>query len=229
MTKTLYISIFLFLQFQFTNAQLLDSVSVTDPIGDQLAIIAWQNNSSNLAFESNKGVVEQRLKVSKFRFFEGLGFRFNLNEFTINPNPEINNFYPRYNFGYSFGLGQVMDIAQATKLAKSQLVELQLKLRQDSLVLRSNVLQQYENYKMRKELMLMAREKVININSELKIVEQEYSDGAADISEYNRVLELYTSARSNEITATNEFVISQIKLEELLGMSLQDVMKEFGN
>ncbi len=218
--------ILLIVQISILKGQQMDPSLAIDPKGEQLAKIAWEKSSFNKLYESNKQVAEHSMNSSKFSFLEGMGFSLNVNEFTINPVPGNNNFYPRYNFGYSFSIGQIMDMAGDVKEAKNQILKLDYERIEDSLRVRSNVLQKYEAYKLSYELMQMAKENVINVNSELGVIERDYSEGKVDIAQYKMIQDAYTSARSQELNAINAFFIAKIQLEEVLGMSLESAFRQ---
>ena len=84
------------LQVDFIMAQMRDTtVFFSENIGAQLAIIAWENSPLKQLYESDVSITESELRISRLTWLDGLSVGSNINEFTINPPPDRNNFYPR--------------------------------------------------------------------------------------------------------------------------------------
>jgi outer membrane protein TolC len=66
----------------------------------------------------------------------------------------------------------------------------------------------------------MVTEDALSIN---KNIEQQFKNGDVGIEDYNRATSFYNTERIKELTAKSELEISEINLEELLGVKLEDV------
>jgi outer membrane protein TolC len=100
-------------------------------------------------------------------------------------------------------------IEQAESMARLQKNEVrQLVIKQfNELILKQNILKIKANY-------------MALINTNVMMVEKEFQNGVVAISEYSRVMGIYTSAESDFETARVEFLTAYMLLEEFVGFKL---------
>lgn len=195
-------------------------------VKEMLISIAWQNSSLRKTSISNSAIKQIEIKNNKFTWLDGVWIGANINEFTINPpnDTDRNFFYPRYNFGYRLSYGELAQSISENKKDKKEIENILYQSHADSIKLRANVLRSYEMYLLTKELLQMEEEKLISINSELSVVEKEFTEGTTDISEYNELLSNYNAAKTDVAKAKYQYSVAIISLEELLGCKLAEAL-----
>lgn len=206
-------------QIQFSG----DSLWNREVVKEHLVKVAWENSGER----KNNLVSEDLLEVDanrKFRWLDGLSVGSNINEFTLNPPPNQNNFFPRYNFGFRLSYGQINDIFNGNEKTRIQLESIKHQLETDSVKLRADVLRSFETFKLMEDLLKISQEKQISVKAELDFVEKEFTAGNKDLDEYNDIQDLFKSANENVLRAKYNYAMARINLEEIIGMDYEDAI-----
>lgn len=218
-------------------------------LGERLVQLAWENNPTNKAVLQEKNVARENVRLARWSFLDNVYGIYNVNEFTYgknvgevtikpnNPDPNIpdevtgipvggaygNPFYPKYNFGIRITLGDFVRIPLQTKRAKDQFNIAEENINARKVELRSLVLVAYQNYLMNRELFKIQTEVTEDANAAFSLAEKKFKDGDLTFEEYNEGLQVYNAERVKKITSENAFLISKIKLEELVGVRMEDI------
>ena len=193
-------------------------------IEEQFVKIVWENSPVRKTNIKNSEILKSTIRSSRLSWLNGIFISTNINEFTIDPPANRNNFYPRYNFGYRLSYGDISGSVSNTKQGKLQLSNNDYLQEMDSIRIRSEFLRRFENLKYTEELLKLSGEKLTNINRELEIVEKEFSEGTKELSEYNRMLDLHRVAVAEEARVKHEHSTAIINVEEIIGISLEEAI-----
>lgn len=193
---------------------------------EKLVQLAWQNSPTSEILNHEVTSSNLRIKQSKFNWLDNFRITGNLNEFNINNYSEPNSlagFYPRYNVSAFVSLGTIFTNPLKTKIEKQGL-EINLQnINQQKLLIRSKVMSTYQVYLSNKEIFEIRSQIMEDLSSDFKLKEQNFARGEISLLEYNAILDRLNQQKINKVLAEKDFLISQIELEELIGMKLIDV------
>lgn len=206
------------------NKIILPSKTQDIEIAERLVQLAWQNNPQNSIVKNNVTIAEKELNQAKVFWLSKVRIAGNVNEFTLDPNNERSEFYPRYNFGLMFTLDDFTNGAAIKKISQAQLMNAQEEVNSQKLVIRGEVLRRYEVYKLNLEKFKIQNEATEDAYSNYLRTEQRFKNGEIDMVEFNRSTSQYNSEKINKLTVESELSISKINLEELIGVDLDEVM-----
>ncbi|MEM9339231.1 MAG: TolC family protein [Bacteroidota bacterium] len=213
----------LFIQFYSAFSQDGRATYEGDAVIERLIEIAWENSIYHQAYPGDLDLAKTALKVAKLGWINGLSVGGNLNEFSISPPQDGNVFFPRYNIGVGFSVGQILGTKAEVAKSKNQLTRLDLQRKQDSLILRSEVRRRYKMYQTTETLLQMAEKHLIRTTSELELVEERFSEGSVDMVTYMEIIELHTTTEKSLVRAESEHALAKINVEEFLGIPLEEV------
>lgn len=195
----------------------------TEDFAEKLVRIAWSNYPQNEIIKRNVTVASHEVTQAKMQWLDIITIQGNLNEFTIKGSDDIPVFFPRYNFGASISLGMFGDIPAEIKKSKEKFKIAEAELNMQKLALRGEVLRRYYNYLLSKELMENQIKLTENTYSSFSIAEQRFKNGEITLQEYNISLEKYNQEVINQAKSDNEYNITKVNLEEILGVELESI------
>jgi outer membrane protein TolC len=216
------------------NKIILPKTVENNDLGERLVQIAWDNNPNNKVALKQKEVAVQNLRLARWQWLDNIYGMANYNEYVVketdptvtqNPNyiEKYNPFWPMYNIGVRLSLGDLVSNPVRTKKAKEEVSIASENINARKLQLRSLVLTHYQNYVMNKELLKIQNEIAEDANAAFSLAEQKFKDGDLSFEEYNKALKAFNEERVRRITAENSFMLSKIKLEEIIGVRMEDV------
>lgn len=186
-----------------------------------LVQLAWMNNPNNENL--SKGVIIERDKVvlEKQSWMNGVTASFNLNE--GNFVQQSNLFFPIYNLNASISLGTIMSTPHKVKIAKQNVKIAENKVNQQKLQLRAEVLRRYQTYLSSIEILKVRTQAVEDVRVMQTMVIRKFEQGLSTVEEYTQALKSYNEAVEGKTAAENDIVMARISLEELIGLSLDEI------
>jgi Outer membrane efflux protein len=134
-----------------------------------------------------------------------------------------NIFFPRYNLGINVNLGTIMTQKPKNRIRERELHMIEHQLNQRKLRMRAETLERYENllaaneiYKTRVQIEQDAKANYVLVGSLYKTDEMTFV-------EYNEASSLYFSAVETRIKTESERRIALIRLEEIIGLTWDQV------
>jgi outer membrane protein TolC len=195
-----------------------------DDIKAQLILLAL-NNSQVVAADANVRIAEIARKKANSSFLSSVSVGGNINEFVINNSPAA-SFFPKYNFGITVPF-DVFAKAKAEKRTTEELITVNKS--QKILIgeaLKAKVLMQYENYKEKKELLLLQRIILDDEAAAYEKAQRDYKDEAITIDEMNKVYREMIGAKASLTTKEKELNIAIIEIEQTIGVPLTTVLEK---
>lgn len=190
----------------------------------KLVELALQNPGiTKYAINKEINKYDKRIVTSQWlNHFSAAG---NLNEFTINGNAN-NTFYPRYNFGVMLPIGNLMKIPNETKRAKAEGRLLDKARESDVLAIKAKVLDLYEDYAANKQLYELHAPIMEDALQHFSQLEEKFRNGTDNVSleQYKEAYRAYNGEMVRKIELDKLLRKSKIDLEEIVGMSLEEVM-----
>jgi len=229
--KTRILNILLFVCIINLHAQDIDYNTIILPdnaanvdFADKLVQIAWKNNPENEILRRNIRISKHNLNLAKWSWLDNFSVQGNFNEGNVDPPEEaVNRFFPRYNLGARITLGFFVNTPQNTKIAREHLRISEESLNSRKLEIRSEVLRRYQEYLTNQALLKIQSQVSEDSYASFSLVEERFKNGEASLNEYNRALQDYNNQESKKVIARNQFIISKIDLEELIGVKLESI------
>lgn len=155
----------------------------------------------------------------------------NVNEFTLKQQrgDVNNNFYPRYNFGVSVPLGNLVAIPNEIKRVKANSRLLDVQKESDAMTIRSKVLKAYEDYAANKQLVELQQPLLEDALNHYKRIEEKFSAGEKDVSveAFNEAYRMYNGEMVKKVTLERDLRQSKIDLEGMIGgITLEEVLRQ---
>lgn len=202
-----------------------------DPLAKQLVLLALENadiKTSQYQVEE----AEEQLKLAKNEWWNQVVLSGNINEYSINPPPKNGGYYPyypRYNFGGTIPFGIFTTHTHKVRAAKKALAiaeeQKTLKMQQ----VKTEVLTAYQDYLMYKQQLITENTLVENLYNVYVQAEQKFRNGQISIDEYNKALQTYNGELNNKLTLQRDLNVSKLKIEELIGVPLENVLRAVDN
>lgn len=205
------------------NKIILPKEAVTEDMGEKLVRIAWENHPSNESVKKNREIASKEVNLARWSWLNQISGRGNLNEFTINPDPLRNNFFPRYNFGVTIPLGIVVETTNNTKIAKLEYDRADLEIKNQKLIVRNQVLKAYQNFLMTEKLLKLKNEITENEYTNFLSEEEKFENGTVTLEEYRIATKAYNAELESKIIASNKYENAKLELEMLIGVPLEEV------
>ncbi len=220
--------------FQLTNLQAqrtnFDKVVIplerlTRDYKEKLVQLAWANNPDNKVLEHEVKIAEIDKKAAKTIWLESVQASFNLNEGNFRSEDQAggNLFFPKYNFSASLSLGALFKTSSETKRAEQQLDIAHHRVNQRKLLIRAETLSRYEDYLTAIEMLKLRTQAVEDFYATFLAVSKKFKESRSSLEEYNQASTTYYTALENKLRGESEVNLKKISLEEIIGVSLEEV------
>jgi len=203
---------------------IVDENNINDDIREKLVQLAWKNHPMNQLIIKDYEIAKITLTQTRWSWLDQFGVQGNINEFTINPNPDINLFYPRYNFGVTIPLGILVTLPTSTKVANKELEKADLEIKQQMLITRNQVLKAYQNYLMYEQIYTLRSNIAEEEYANFLIIEEEFENGEVTLEKYREANNGYIIELEKRINAKNQLENAKLDLEMLIGVKFEDVI-----
>lgn len=210
-----------------SNAQVIDFDTLIAPLEqpeylfeEYLVQLAWVNNPENRKFDHLKAIAENNIKLAKWEWTENIFATFNVNEGNIGGTGE-SVFFPRWNITATFSLGSIVNTPKRVANEKERRDMGALDRDQRKLKVRADVLSEYVKYSQMADV-LLARVAAEEDSEEIyTLMSNLFRSGEEDFESYNIAAQGYHNAREKTILVQNEKRIFKLRLEALIGISLE--------
>lgn len=206
------------------NKIIIPEEILVDDLGERLVQLAWKNNPSNLAVIKDNEIAQVVLVQQKWSWLNQITVAGNLNEFTVNPNPDNNILFPRYNFGVSIPIGIVVSNPTNTKIARRELEKSELAIKQQKLLIRNQVLSAYQDYLMYEQIYRFKSDLTEDVYADFLAVEQKFEDGEVTLEVYKATSKIYISQLEAKVMAKNQLESAKLAIELLIGVNLEEIL-----
>lgn len=148
----------------------------------------------------------------------------NVNEFVINNSPAA-NFFPKYNFGVAVPFDIFAKTSNEKRVGDENIkIARALKIQNEN-ALKSEVLSRYETFKEQKDLLTLQNITIANNLSDYQAAQKNFSDGVITIEDLNKYYQVYVAEKIKIISTTKDFNIARIRLEELIGIPIENALQ----
>jgi outer membrane protein TolC len=168
---------------------------------------------------------DYQLKKAKTGWLSAISGTYNLNQFNIQGNSQYNNFYPRYNFGLMVPFDIVTRTSNDIKIAKQNVgvaeAEKTLRYRE----IKAKILTKYEDYLMYQQKLEFQSQITQDERTAFLNAEKSFGEGTIKQEDYNKAYRAYSEEKSKMVELQRNYNVIKIDLEELVGMTMEEVQK----
>ncbi len=230
-----------------TKAQVIDFDTLIAPLEqpeilfeEYLVQLAWVNNPENRKSDNLKAIAENNIKLAKWEWVDNIFATFNLNQGNIRGNFIYDNlgqiildpdtgdpvrnpqvFYPVWNLTASIPLGTFITRPKRVDNERERLRMVQLDEDQKKLRVRAEVLSEWVKYSQMADVLLARVAAEEDAEEIYTLMSNLFRSGEEDFESYNIAAQGYHNAREKTILVQNEKRIYKLRLEELIGISLE--------
>ncbi|RYF85939.1 MAG: hypothetical protein EOO03_12545 [Chitinophagaceae bacterium] len=189
----------------------------------KLVKLALENPTMHIA-AANQRIAEAELAKAKLSWLNSFAAGANVNEFVIQGSAAA-SFFPKYNVGVSLPFDVVTRLKRDKKVARENIVISNENAKDRQNFLKAQVLIAYENYKEKKEMVLLQKSSIEYDFSAYEAAQANYTAGDISMEEMNKTHQSYLSERAKLLTKEKELNIAIIDLEQLIGVPLSKALQ----
>jgi outer membrane protein TolC len=206
------------------NKIIIPAETNVSDFSEKLVQLAWNNHPSNQIILKDYEIAKVSLSQAKWTWMDQISASGNLNEFTLNPDQNLNTFFPRYNFGVTIPLGIFLNVPTNTKIAQRELEKVDLEIKQQKLLLRNQVLKAYQNFLMYEQILKLKSELLEDERSTYLTVEAKFENGEISLTDYKDALKDFNAELEEHIKAKNSYENAKLELELYIGLNLEEII-----
>lgn len=192
---------------------------------EKLVQLAWKNHPSNQLLSNNLQVAKHDTKIVASEWLNTIRITGNLNEFTIDQSDPNNRaqFFPRYNFGVQIPLGIFSGTSNQVKKGRQLEQVAQHTIDAQKLAVRAQVLMDYNNYLMYREILNLKSQELEEATSSFVLLEQRFKSGEEKYDRYSAGLSALNKVKIDRVQAQTNYLNAKLELEQLIGIKLEEV------
>lgn len=192
----------------------------------RLVRLAWQNYPLNRTYDANMKIAEAKVKEEKMGWLDPLTLNLNYGEphFQANKDTTFNSiFFPRYMLSLNLNVGRVFSTPHRVKQAEQQREIAAANYDAQKLRLRAEVIARYRTYLTNLELLKLRIKSQEDAYSTYLDLTQKFQQGTVDLEIFTQSALAYNHATEEKIQAEGDVAITKARLEELIGVKLEEV------
>lgn len=193
-------------------------------VRERLIQLALQNPDFEIA-DRKINIANYELKQAKGDWLGFIAPNLNLNEFTVKPKSSNNFFLPLWNVGVTVPLNYFSQRKNEVKVARENMYIAQAQKNERFREIRAKVLTKYEDYLMYRDLLELQNRVTQDAYVYYKQRESDFADNLIEIDDFNKAFALYKEQQEKKLQAFRNLNVAKIELEQLIGVSLDDVLK----
>ncbi len=235
-------------QVQFDT--LITTLDEAADFEDYLVSLAWINNPANRILDHNINIAESDIKIARRDWANDIALTFNLNENNLARRTSLTKesivlledaglgyladltslgAFPRYNLGVSFNLGRLITLPKNVDVAKERLEIEKVSLDQQKMEIRSAVLRLYQAHTQAFEIYKIRKKAEQDAEEIFQLMKSRFREGTVKFEEFSRSSSSLQDSRESVIDAQGELDLTELLLEEMIGITLEQAREYFGS
>jgi len=198
---------------------------MVDSVAEKLVAMAMINARVSAA-ENAVSASEYEFKRSRTAFLNNIAIAGNLNEFSLRSSAASDPLnqstqYPRYNIGVVLPLGLFINNGKQTKASYYRYEVAADQARIEKQNIRKEVLIQYEDYLMNKQLLALQQSSLQDAKILLSRHEEKFAEGEITLEQYTATSKQYNAEKVRVVNLIRELKVIVAELEALIGMNIE--------
>ncbi|MEM1123411.1 MAG: TolC family protein [Bacteroidota bacterium] len=192
---------------------------------DKLVQWAWYNSPENLIYKEEIAIRAKKVGLTWWELLDATA-SFNLNEGNIQPTLTSDNlFFPRYNFGLTLNLSNILGMPAKKKIAEHELKIAELAESQQKLNVRGEVLRRYTDYELAVEILKYKTQAAEEAQSVYTLVSERFEDDKEDFKDFTAASANFHRANEAKAIAQANVNKARVSLEEMIGIPWEKAVK----
>ena len=203
---------------------------------EHLVQLAWMNSPENKVLDYEVAIAREEKKIQRWDWTKDLTAQLNYNEAHFvqdffpppadDDNPLVQSLiFPRFNLGARFDLGTILNYKKEKQISHLKLLIAESTVDQQKLLVRAKVLEQYKGYLGAEEIYAIRLQAEADANQSYQLAASLFKAGEAKFEEFTAAATSYFAAKESSLNAKIDIEMTRIKLEELIGVSLEAARK----
>ncbi len=213
------------------HAQQTDFDFVVQPVeakardfSEYLVQLAWLNSPESAIAQDEVKVAQDEAKNTRKEWMRDVQATFNLNEANLRGVDSLGNvFFPRYNFGVSVNLFNIVSQGNKNKISKREIKIAEHKVNQRKLAIRAETLSRYASFKLAREIVKTRTLMEQEVYTNFVLVQQLYKTDEKTFEEYIASSSAYYQAQEARMKAENDVLLAKYQIEEIIGLKWEQV------
>jgi outer membrane protein TolC len=213
------------------HAQQTDFDFVVQPVeakardfSEYLVQLAWLNSPESAIAQDEVKVAQDEAKNTRKEWMRDVQATFNLNEANLRGVDSLGNvFFPRYNFGVSVNLFNIVSQGNKNKISKREIKIAEHKVNQRKLAIRAETLSRYASFKLAREIVKTRTLMEQEVYTNFVLVQQLYKTDEKTFEEYIASSSAYYQAQEARMKAENDVLLAKYQIEEIIGLKWDQV------
>ncbi len=191
---------------------------------EYLVQVAWLNQPESAIAQDEVKNAQDEEKNTRKEWMRDVQATFNLNEGNLRGSDSLGNvFFPRYNFGVSVNLFNILSQKNKNTIAKRDVRIAEHQVNQRKLAIRTETLMRYAQYKLAKELFKTRTLAEQEASANYLLIQQLYKTDEKTFEEYTTASVAYYQAQEGRMKAETDVMLAKFRLEEMLGIKWEQV------
>ncbi len=195
-------------------------------IREKLVQLALQNPGFEIA-DRKINIAAYQVSKAKGDWLAAISGNINLNEITINPSGNNQIFYPLWNVGVTLPLNYFSQNRYVNKIAKENLYIANAEKNEKYRMIRTKILTKYEDFLMYREMLELQNRATQDAYLVYKQKESDFKDDTITFDEYNKAFPVYKEQQDKRLKAQRDFNVSKLEIEELIGISIDELLQQY--
>jgi len=201
-------------------------------IREKLVQLALQNPTYEVA-DRKVAIAAYQVKKAKGSVLSPIVVQGNLNEFAFKgstvQNGVVSNpstFFPKYNIGATIPFDIISAKKNDIKIAKENFSIAEADKNQRFREIKRQVLSKYEDYLLIQQKLDFQSQITQDARTSYLAAEKAFQEGSMQQEMYNKSFQTYTNEKVNQFQYQHDFNIIKLELEEMIGVSMDDLVKK---
>lgn len=191
---------------------------------EYLVQLAWLNRPESSIAQTEADNKRDLARNTKKEWMRDVQASFNLNETNLrSPDTLGNVFFPRYNFGVTLNLYNILSQKDKNDIARRDIQIAESRINSQKLEIRAETLTRLAQYRLAKEILKTRALVEQELRSSFVLIEQLYKTDEKTFDEYSTASGAYFQAQEGRIRAETDLMLAKIKLEEIIGLRWEQV------
>ncbi len=204
---------------------------------EHLVQLAWMNSPENKVLDYEVAIAKEEKKIQRFDWTKDLTAQFNYNEAHFvndffpapvddDTDPLVQSLiFPRFNLGARFDLGTILNYKKEKQISHLKVLIAESTVDQGKLEVRAKVLEQYKTYVGAEEILAIRVQAEQDSKESYQLASSLFKAGEAKFEEFTAAATSYFAAKESTLNARIDIELTRVKLEELIGVSLEAARK----
>ncbi len=201
--------------------------SLPHELEERLVQLAWKHFPDNKSLQLTFERAEKNIRLTRQSWLDNLNlqYQYNLQSTANNPTQPIS--LPRFGAGVTINMSSIFNRPIRVEMAKKDRDIVSENIKRQKLFIRARTLQFYQTYLVQLDIVRSLTEAAEDAYTLSIINKKNFENGTLSADEYTRTLTNHMMLVQQQKTAEQNMLNARVNLEEMIGVRLEQVEREF--